>query len=62
MRCSLLFALPSSFGEVYKATFRGSFVAVKTMQTVDQNQLDRFQQEIHLMSGLRHQNIVAMIG
>jgi len=51
-----------AFGEVYKSNYRGTAVAVKTMKQVDEETLDRFQSEIMLMSGLRHQNIVTMVG
>jgi len=37
-------------------------VAVKTMKQVDEETLERFQGEIMLMSGLRHQNVVTMVG
>ncbi|GMI41402.1 hypothetical protein TeGR_g6334 [Tetraparma gracilis] len=51
-----------AFGEVYKSEFRGTTVAVKTMVEVSEANLDRFQHEILLMSDLRHQNIVALVG
>jgi len=51
-----------SFGEVFKASYRGSAVAVKTMTTVEMSSLDRFREEILLMADLRHPNIVSMIG
>ena len=51
-----------AFGEVYKSEYRGTAVAVKTMKNVDEDNLDRFKHEIMLMGGLRHQNIVTMVG
>ena len=54
--------MDGSFGEVYKSEYRGNDVAVKTMKQIDAESLDRFQEEILLMSDLRHQNIVSMIG
>jgi len=51
-----------AYGEVYKSDYRGTMVAVKTMKQVDEDGLDRFQGEIMLMSGLRHQNVVTMVG
>ncbi|GMI22399.1 hypothetical protein TeGR_g2569 [Tetraparma gracilis] len=51
-----------AFGEVYKSEFRGTLVAVKTMVEVSEENLDRFQHEILLMSDLRHQNIVTLVG
>jgi len=51
-----------SFGEVFKASYRGSTVAVKTMKTVEIEALDRFREEILLMSDLHHPNIVTMVG
>jgi len=51
-----------AYGEVYKSEYRGTVVAVKTMKQVDEEGLNRFQGEIMLMSGLRHQNVVSMVG
>jgi len=51
-----------SFGEVFKASYRGSTVAVKTMKTVEMSSLDRFREEILIMADLHHSNIVLMIG
>jgi len=51
-----------AYGEVYKSDYRGTAVAVKTMKQVDEETLERFQGEIMLMSGLRHQNVVTMVG
>ena len=51
-----------AFGEVYKSEYRGTAVAVKTMKNVDADNLDRFKNEIMLMGGLRHQNIMTMVG
>jgi len=51
-----------SFGEVYKSSYRGNDVAVKTMKTINNDTLTRFKAEIFLMNDLRHQNIVTMVG
>ena len=51
-----------AYGEVYKSDYRGMSVAVKTMKQVDEGSLERFKGEIMLMSGLRHQNVVTMLG
>jgi len=51
-----------AYGEVYKSDYRGTAVAVKTMKQVDEESLEGFKGEIMLLSGLRHQNIVTMVG
>ena len=51
-----------SFGEVFKAKYRGSTVAVKTMKEVSENSLKRFKAEVLLSGDLNHSNIVAMVG
>jgi len=51
-----------SFGEVFKANYRGQTVAVKTLKNVDTETLDRFRDEILLMNDLKHGNIVGMVG
>ena len=51
-----------AYGQVYKSDYRGTAVAVKTMKQVDEESLGGFQGEIMLMSGLRHQNVVTMVG
>jgi serine/threonine protein kinase len=42
--------------------YRGQKVAVKTMSTVDADNLSRFRDEIILMSDLHHPNVVFMVG
>ena len=51
-----------SFGQVFKGTYRGMVVAVKTMNVVEQDSLERFRAEILLLKDLRHNNIVVLIG
>ena len=51
-----------SFGEVFKSDYRGQEVAVKVVNNVTDETLSDFQKEIFLASGLRHQNVVSMIG
>jgi hypothetical protein len=52
-----------AFGIVYTAVFRGTKVAVKQLisEKVDDENLERFQDEILLMSKLHHPNIVIML-
>ncbi|GMH48843.1 hypothetical protein TrRE_jg8255 [Triparma retinervis] len=51
-----------SFGEVFKSKYHGSYVAVKTMHSIEEESLERFREEILLQSGLRHDNIVGLVG
>jgi hypothetical protein len=51
-----------SFGEVFKAKYRGSTVAVKTMKEVSEASLKRFKEEVLLSGDLSHSNIVTMVG
>ncbi|GMH73855.1 hypothetical protein TrRE_jg1047, partial [Triparma retinervis] len=51
-----------SFGEVFLASYRGQQVAVKTMSSIDADNLSRFRDEIILMSDLHHPNVVFMVG
>ena len=51
-----------SFGEVFLADYRGQQVAVKTMSSIDAENLSRFRDEIILMSDLHHPNVVFMVG
>jgi hypothetical protein len=51
-----------SYGEVVKGKYRGTFVAVKTLHHVDKEALREFRSEIIILSGLRHSNIVMLVG
>jgi serine/threonine protein kinase len=51
-----------SFGDVFTAEYRGQVVAVKTMKQIDKDTLDRFRGEILIMLGLRHANVVMLVG
>ncbi|GMI34773.1 hypothetical protein TeGR_g10370, partial [Tetraparma gracilis] len=51
-----------SFGEVFKAKYKGQIVAVKTLKSIDEETVDRFKAEVLLSSDLRHANVVNMIG
>lgn len=51
-----------AFGDVYLANYRGQNVAVKTMHSIDADNLARFREEVILMSDLRHPNVVFMVG
>ena len=51
-----------SFGEVHKSRYRGEYVAVKTLNEIDKESLERFQSEILLMAGLHHTNVVQLVG
>jgi len=56
-----------SFGEVFKASFRGAQVAVKQMRApvfmqLTENDIEEFRTEAYMMSRLRHPNIVLVMG
>jgi len=53
-----------SFGQVYRGQWRGTEVAIKKlpMQNFTQQMIDDFMREIHLLSLLRHPNIVQFLG
>ncbi|GMI38889.1 hypothetical protein TeGR_g4621 [Tetraparma gracilis] len=51
-----------SFGEVFRATYRGRSVAVKVMKNVDREALNRFRGEIMLMHDMVHSNVCQMVG
>ena len=51
-----------SFGEVFKAQYRGQAVAVKTLRQIDHDNLERFREEILLSGDLHHANVVNMVG
>ena len=51
-----------SFGEVFKAVYRGQAVAVKTLKEIDEENLERFRAEILLSGDLHHDHIVVMVG
>ena len=51
-----------SFGDVYKASYRGAIVAVKTMREISSESLGKFKEEVLLSGDLRHPNIVTMVG
>jgi hypothetical protein len=51
-----------SFGEVFKAEYRGITVAVKTMREISEDSLTKFKEEVLLSGDLRHPNIVTMVG
>ncbi|GJD06453.1 Probable serine/threonine-protein kinase [Galdieria sulphuraria] len=53
------------FGQVYKARFRGTAVAVKTisaMALVNQNAVKEFQSEVAVLCTLRHPNVILFMG
>jgi serine/threonine protein kinase len=53
-----------AFGTVFKGEWGGHSVAVKVLQTAyatDSREMDSFRQEIAVLSGLRHPNIVAFL-
>lgn len=53
-----------TFGLVYKATWRGSPVAVKMlkMQNITEHALQEFRKELQILARLRHPNIVLLMG
>jgi len=51
-----------AFGEVFRADYRGTTVAVKSVKEVSIENLTRFKEEIFLMHDLKHENIVLLIG
>ena len=56
-----------SFGEVYKASFRGAQVALKKLRNpmfmqLTVNDIEEFRKEAYMMSRLRHPNIVLVMG
>lgn len=59
--CTYLF---TASGEVYKAQFRGTDVAVKKIiaTNVDYKALEDFEMEVAIMCGLRHPNIILFMG
>jgi len=50
------------FSEVYKALWRGDFVAVKKMKPTGDNFLEEFKKEAAFLSRVRHKNIVLLMG
>lgn len=56
-----------AFGEIFRATYRGRDVAVKIMvgasqEGARQKAFNEFRREVHVMSGMRHPNLVNMVG
>jgi hypothetical protein len=51
-----------SYGEVWKGTLWHQAVAVKTLKGIDPEDLKDFENEIALMTTLRHPNIVEFLG
>jgi len=51
-----------AFGEVFKGTCMGEFVAIKTMLDVTEENVIDFKSEIILTAALRHPNIVNFVG
>ena len=47
---------------MYRGTYRNNPVAFKVLAKVDEDSVKRFRQEIILMKGLRHTNVVMLIG
>uniref|UniRef100_A0A7E4V949 receptor protein-tyrosine kinase n=1 Tax=Panagrellus redivivus TaxID=6233 RepID=A0A7E4V949_PANRE len=50
------------FGNIELCQFEGKFVAVKSLKSSDPSTEADFKREIHVMSQLRHQNVVRVIG
>lgn len=53
-----------NFGEVYAGEYRGADVAIKKLkfQDLQRHQIEEFTQEVSVMVGLRHPNIVLLMG
>jgi len=54
-----------AFGEVFKATFRGTYVAVKRVLAVGKNEQERFEsfsKELNYMKAVRHPNVILFVG
>ena len=47
---------------MFKANYRGTTVALKSIKEVSQENINRFKDEIFLMHDLKHENIVLLIG
>lgn len=50
------------FGEVFEGTFRGVKVAIKTLKNVNEDGLNEFLSEAHVMIKLKDKNLVSLIG
>eukprot|EP00041_Stephanoeca_diplocostata_P024068 m.602569 g.602569 ORF g.602569 m.602569 type:complete len:474 (-) comp22447_c0_seq2:3455-4876(-) len=52
------------FGDVFEGTFKGEKVAIKTLKPIDGQEVDteEFLAEAHLMTQLKHDNLVKLIG
>jgi hypothetical protein len=53
---------PRSFGVVNLANYKGTQVAMKQLLSINDENVMRFRFECFLMKGLRHPNIVKLIG
>lgn len=51
-----------SFGEVWSGTFRGKKVAIKKLNSIQQNKIKDFIKELNIMCSLRHPNTVLFMG
>jgi serine/threonine protein kinase len=49
-------------GEVFRAKYKDKTIAVKRITRIDTESIERFRHECFLMKGLRHPNIVRLIG
>lgn len=51
-----------SFGEVYRAEYKGAVVAVKVIQGIDETVTTEFAQEAGVLSSLDHPNVLKFVG
>ena len=51
-----------SFGEVYRAEYKGTIVAVKVIQGIDETVTAEFAQEAGVLSSLDHPNVLKFVG
>ncbi|KAJ6309310.1 hypothetical protein OIU76_018828 [Salix suchowensis] len=51
-----------AYGTVYKCNFRHTTVAVKVLHSIEDNNSKQFQQELEILSKIRHQHLLMLLG
>jgi len=51
-----------TFGDVHKAKYKGTLIAIKQMTSITAHSMKEFRHEILLLSQMRHPNIIFMLG